>query len=157
MPEAGALAEGAPFPQKTLSPPPLGADRRHLERLQKNDPLASSLDPLARSLAGMRPWTPPLPAPTAAPAPNATLVQMEQMITRLVRRVAWGGDGMHGTARIELGAGELAGATLTVHAQARELTVDIDLPPGVAAGPWRERLLARLEQRGFAIRELNVS
>jgi hypothetical protein len=141
-------------------PPPLAVEvpRHDHERQQKSEPLAPTLDPLARSLAGMRPWTPPVPSPAAPPvAPNATLVQMEQMITRLVRRVAWGGDGARGTARIELGAGELAGATITVHSDARELSVDVDLPPGVAAGPWRERLLARLQQRGFAVRELNVS
>lgn len=143
-------------PERPL--PPLDPASPHHERQHREETFAPALDPLARSLAGMRPWTSPAPPPAAAPlAPNATLLQMEQTVTRLVRRVAWGGDGARGTARIELGAGELAGATITVRSDARELSVDVDLPPGVPAGPWRDRLLARLEQRGFAVRELNVT
>lgn len=112
------------------------------------------LDPLARSFAHAA-----LPVAQPAPAslpPNATLVHLDQMMTRLVRKVAWGGDGRRGAARIELGAGELAGATIVVEADNGALSVDIDLPPGAAPDVWRERLTKRFKGRGFNLVELNV-
>jgi hypothetical protein len=109
------------------------------------------LDPLSRSLS--QPLRAP-PAPVlAGPAPPP---ELEQLLRDLVRRAAWGGDRRRGTARIELAAGELAGATLLVEADANDLRIDLELPAGVAAEPWRERLATRLRQRGFAVRELNV-
>jgi len=88
-------------------------------------------------------------APTvaqAAPIPE----DLQALISALVRRVAWGGDRRRGSARIELSEGPLAGATLTVHTEAREVRVELDLPSGMAgAGDWSERIVRRLEERGF--------
>jgi hypothetical protein len=91
-----------------------------------------------------------------APAPVAVPLELDQLLRDLVRRAAWGGDRRRGTARIEVGAGELAGATLLVEADANDLRIDLELPAGVLAEPWRERLAARLSERGFAVRELHV-
>lgn len=75
---------------------------------------------------------------------------LQNLITTLARRVAWGGDRRRGSARIELSEGPLAGATLLVHAEEREVTVELELPGGVTAGgDWRERIIERLEERGF--------
>lgn len=111
-------------------------------------------DPLVRSLASqpLRASPPVVAAPTAVPVP----VELEQLLRDLVRRAAWGGDRRRGTARIELAAGELAGATLLVEADANDLRIDLELPAGVAAEPWRQRLASRLSERGFAVSELNV-
>jgi hypothetical protein len=114
------------------------------------------VDPLARVLA-----TPTLRTAPAMlePAPGTTAAltpDFERMLARLVRRVAFGGDGRRGSARIEIGAGELAGATIVVHADEREVRVEVDLPPGMAADGWHRRLERRLLARGLAIRELVV-
>jgi hypothetical protein len=74
----------------------------------------------------------------------------------LVRRVAWGGDGRSATARIEIGAGALDGATIVVTAIAREVVVHIDVPPGAEAGRWQQRLADRLRERGLSLLELTV-
>jgi hypothetical protein len=96
-------------------------------------------------------------AGTNAPAANAALLpELEMMLTRLVKRAAWGGDGRKGTARLELGAGPLEGATLLVQAEDGELSIDLELPPGAATEEWRERLLGRLSARGLVVREITV-
>jgi hypothetical protein len=84
------------------------------------------------------------------------LPELEQLIGQLVRRAAWNGDRRRGTARLELGSGELAGATLLVESDAHELRIDLHLPAGASREVWRERIASRLESRGFEIRELNV-
>lgn len=116
-------------------------------------PTEIAVDPLSRALAHAGPRVPP----AAEPLPhNVVPPELEQLLTRLVRRAAWGGDGRKGSARLELGAGPLEGATLLVHAEAGELTIDLELPPGASADEWRSRLAARLEARGLSVRELNV-
>jgi hypothetical protein len=116
--------------------------------------LEGVLDPLARALAAQqfRVSQQYVAPPTSSPRS----LDLEQLFSQLVRRVAWGGDRRKGTARIEFGSGELSGATLLVEADQNELKVDLELPPGVPAEPWRERLAARLQERGFNVRELSV-
>ena len=131
----------------------LGARERHgAEEREQGPAVCEWFDPLVRSLAS-QPFC-AAPAPVAAPA--ALPVELEQLMRDLVRRAAWGGDRRRGTARIELGAGELAGATLLVEVDANDLRIDLELPAGVAAEPWRQRLASRLSERGFAVRELHV-
>jgi len=77
---------------------------------------------------------------------------LQNLLTGLVRRAAWGGDRRKGTARIELSEGSLAGATLVVHAEQRSVSVELELPPGMATQGWQQRIAARLEARGFAAR-----
>ena len=75
---------------------------------------------------------------------------------RFVRRLAWGGDGRRGTARIEIAAGEWAGAAIVVHAVERQVRIEIDLPEGVPLESWRERIAARLRERGVELLELSI-
>jgi hypothetical protein len=75
---------------------------------------------------------------------------------RLVRRVAWGGDGRRVTARIEIGAGECAGATILIHAVERQVAVEIELPPGARLESWRERIEGRLRERGLEVSDVTV-
>ena len=77
---------------------------------------------------------------------------MQNLLTGLARRVAWGGDRRKGSARIELSEGALAGATLIVHAEQRSVSVDVELPAGTGAQGWEARLVERLEARGFSAR-----
>ncbi|MEO8904625.1 MAG: hypothetical protein ABI488_19630 [Polyangiaceae bacterium] len=91
--------------------------------------------------------------PSAAPSALPLREDLQNLLTGLARRVAWGGDRRKGSARIELSEGALAGATLVVHAEQRSVSVEIELPGGVSAGSGlQQRLLERLEGRGFAAR-----
>lgn len=152
-------APGNPGPEPQL---PLHAERQHRDEGggRQHDharPPAASLDPLARSFAHQQlQMAVAPPPPGTAPPPNVTLVHLDQMMTKLVRKVAWGGDGERGAARIELGAGELAGATIVVQSDHGALSVDVELPAGVAADAWRGRLEKRFARRGFDLVELNV-
>jgi len=77
---------------------------------------------------------------------------LQNLLGGLARRAAWGGDRRKGSARIELSEGALAGATLVVHAEERTVSVELELPPGMAADSWQRRITERLEGRGFAAR-----
>lgn len=99
----------------------------------------------------------PNESPPRAGVAEVRLPELEQALGHLVRRVAWGGDGRRGTVRLELGAGELAGAVLTIHAEAREVEVELSLPAGVAAADWEERLAGRLAASGLAVKQLVVT
>jgi len=87
-----------------------------------------------------------------APAALPLREDLQNLLTGLSRRAAWGGDRRKGSARIELSEGALAGATLIVHAEQRSVSVELELPPGVAALGWQRRIAERLEGRGFAAR-----
>jgi hypothetical protein len=121
---------------------------------------ATELDPMARSLM----WPIPRGAFVQAPPPaaghdlaaQAQRVSLEHLFSRFVRRVAWSGDGHAGSARIEFGAGALAGATLTLHAHGGDLQVSLDLPPGVDGAMWKERIGQRLSARGLQVSSLEV-
>ncbi|MEP7051749.1 MAG: hypothetical protein ABJB12_15405 [Pseudomonadota bacterium] len=89
----------------------------------------------------------------SAPAALPVREDLQQLLSGLARRVAWGGDRRKGSARIELSEGALAGATLVVHAEQRSVSVEIELPHGGgASNGLQQRLLERLERRGFAAR-----
>jgi hypothetical protein len=76
---------------------------------------------------------------------------LQNLISGLARRVAWGGDRRKGSARIELSEGPLAGATLIVHTEQRSVSVELELPAGGSStGDWQQRILDRLEERGFS-------
>jgi hypothetical protein len=107
-------------------------------------------------LMAVHPGITPGVAPAAALAAPAGLPlreDLQNLLTGLARRVAWGGDRRKGSARIELSEGVLAGATLVVHTDQRSVCVEIELPGGTSAGQGlQQRLLERLEGRGFAAR-----
>jgi len=74
---------------------------------------------------------------------------LEDLIPALVRRFAWSSEGRRGTARLEIGAGELAGSTLVVHADDGRVRVHLDVPPGVDARAWQVRIHKRLASRNI--------
>ncbi|HEY1536364.1 MAG TPA: hypothetical protein VGF76_20230 [Polyangiaceae bacterium] len=94
------------------------------------------------------------PAPALLAPPGLPLREdLQNLLTGLARRVAWGGDRRKGSARIELSEGAFAGATLVVHTDQRSVSVELELPGGTSAGQGlQQRLLDRLEGRGFAAR-----
>ena len=93
-------------------------------------------------------------APAAAPAPAAA--SLEELLPALVRRIAWAGDRHRGSVRLELGAGELAGATLLVHADGGRVQVQMSTPAGVDTAAWRSRITRRLAARGIPTDSVEV-
>jgi hypothetical protein len=96
------------------------------------------------------------PTRTAASYARAS-ASLEDLLPALVRRIAWSGDRHRGTMRLELGAGELAGATLLVHAEGGRVRVHMEVPSGVDAGRWRERIRRRLSSRGVPTDAVEVT
>ena len=94
----------------------------------------------------------------AVPAATAgtTLPLAWPLMERLVRRLALGGNGRSGTARIEIGAGELTGATLLLTAEAGTVDVAVELPAGAAPGDWEVRLRDRLARSGVPVGSISV-
>jgi hypothetical protein len=124
---------------------------------------ADELDPMARALrlpCSAVPASAPLSSNASSDGhdalANASRVSLEHVLSRLVRRIAWSGDGHAGSARIEFGAGALEGATLTLHAAGGELHVNLDLPPGVDSAAWKDRIARRLSARGLQVSSLEV-
>jgi hypothetical protein len=91
-------------------------------------------------------------AANGVPSPALPLREdLQNLIAGLARRAAWGGDRRKGSARLELSEGALAGATLVVHTDQRSVSVELELPSGSAmATEWQQRILERLEGRGFS-------
>lgn len=81
---------------------------------------------------------------------------LEDLLPALVRKVAWSGDGRRGTVRMELGAGALAGATLTIHADDGRVRVELDAPAHANAAEWRTRIHDRLTRRGLLVDAIEV-
>jgi hypothetical protein len=115
----------------------------------------SPLDPLLCQLAiqlGITPTAgPSVGGAGDSPAALPLREDLQNLITGLARRVAWGGDRRKGSARIELAVGPLAGSTLIVHAEQRSVTVELELAPGASlTGDWQQRILQRLNARGLS-------
>lgn len=114
-------------------------------------PEALAREPLARQLATPMANRAPGEPPAALPAgpPVAEVLALEQ----LLRRLSWGGNGRRGSARIELAAGELAGATVLVQADDGLVSFELDAPPGVNELAWRRRMVERLRARGLDVQD----
>jgi hypothetical protein len=82
---------------------------------------------------------------------------LEHLLPALVRRVAWSGDGRRGTARLEIGAGDLAGAVLQIDADEGRVRVRLDVPAGVDARAWQERIERSLRDRNVPTDALEVT
>jgi hypothetical protein len=77
-------------------------------------------------------------------------VGVAELVERWVKRVALGGDGRRGAARLDIGSGRLSGAEVLVVAQAGHVSVELSLPPGLADGGLSVRLRERLSRRGYS-------
>ena len=122
---------------------------------EAKSPRTAALDPLLCQLAvnpGAGSFVQANPAACAAPAALPLREDLQNLLTSLSRRAAWGGDRRKGSARIELSEGALAGATLVVHAEQRSVSVELELPSGIASSGWQQRIAERLEARGFSAR-----
>jgi hypothetical protein len=113
------------------------------------------LDPLMRSLGtavalGAGPVEPRSASSTVIQA------ELEALVSRMAKRFAWGSDGRRATARIELGTGPLAGATVLLSTEGRAVELSVELPPGTSASAWQERIERRLAERGFELTRLVV-
>jgi hypothetical protein len=110
-------------------------------------------------LAAWLSWAspPPTDGGGAREVSTRAAVSLEELLPTLVRRVAWSTDGKRGTARLEIGSGDLAGATLLVHADAGRVRVQLEVPAGADARSWRERIVRRLAAREIPVDEVEVS
>jgi hypothetical protein len=141
-------------------------------RANEEDPAESGVGSAAHRRAGDFEQEPLLsiPPPVITPppfAPRATDPQLaasaraasslEDLLPALVRRIAWSGDGQRGSVRLELGAGELAGAILVVHADAGRVSIQMDVPPGTDAVRWENRFRERLAARGLPTDAVEVT
>jgi hypothetical protein len=166
------IANGTAHEAPTLATPPTsGMPVRVAPRSALTDD-DDPLDPLHRHRAALRapamlssnhalvPQSLPIGAP---PPPHPQLAtrraaaSVEELIPLLVRRASWAGDARRGTARLEIGAGELAGATLIVHADEGRVRVRLDVPPGVDVSGWQARICARLSSRSIVTDEVEVA
>lgn len=130
------------------------ADKRH--RHGGGD----DLDPSTRQAAQLAPPIVASPiemAKQSAAAQTNARVSLEDLVPELVKKIAWSGDAKRGTVRMELGAGDLAGSTLTVSAENGRVSVHVSTPPGTDTAAWRDRLASRLESRGLTLDTVEVS
>lgn len=185
--ESGALQEetalsamktslaAAAEPKASALPPGKPASLQALAQASARRPVTEedSLDPLQRHRASLAPPdSPSLPsflpsglvhfglgatAPVPPEAAPRALASLEHLVPALVRRVAWSGDSRRGTARLEIGAGELAGATLLVHADAGQVRVQLSVPSGVDTAAWHQRIAARLASRNISAQSVEVT
>lgn len=160
MPRADHSTGGESGPERSLGAPHEGTRRRVEEQADERGretapPTEATLDPLFCQLAVNQTFDSfvqrsPADAHTLAALPLRE--DLQNLLNGLARRVAWGGDRRKGSARIELSEGALAGATLVVHADQRTINVELELPAGMAAQGWQERITQRLERRGLSAR-----
>jgi hypothetical protein len=146
----------APAGQISAQTPSAGP-AKHEKPLSQHD---DDLDPMARRAAQLAPPV-QLGGPAATFEPSAIVdtharVSLEEILPQLVKKIAWAGDGKKGSVRIELGAGELAGSTLLVHADDGKVRVELSVPPGVDANAWKERIHSKLSARGLDVESVDV-
>jgi hypothetical protein len=125
----------------------LDAAARHLAHLGPPAAPASGLEaPIQPLTTTLLTQIAPAPSVAAGPGPSSSL---EEILPGLVRKIAWSGDARRGAVRIELGAGALAGATLLVASDGGRVQVTLSARSDVELEPWRERIAARLADRGL--------
>lgn len=130
---------------------------RAAEADEADDP-GALLDPLRRAMASGLEWqmAPPPQDAKAEPLAAAARVSLEHVVEQIVRKVAWSGNTRSGVMRIEIGEGSLSGANLLVQAEGADLRVMLDLPAGVDATSWRDRIERRLTKKGLRVTEFEV-
>jgi hypothetical protein len=129
-----------------------------LEREQREEGPSGAampeIDPSVRQAAQLGP--PPTAAPVASAQGLHARSSLEDILPAMVRRIAWSRDGRRGSVRLEIGAGELAGGTLLVHAEDGRVNVRLSAPAGVDGERWRERISERLRARGLSVEAVEV-
>jgi hypothetical protein len=171
MPFANILAQALPprpqvtagpsaKPQTTALPQAVLAVHAEPEKRNRHGHGEADLDPVARQAAMLAPpqttmTTAPVEREMAAAQTNAR-VSLEELVPQLVKKIAWSGDAQRGMVRMELGAGDLAGGTLTVSAENGRVSVHVAAPPGTDANEWKSRISSRLQARGIAIDTVHV-
>jgi hypothetical protein len=121
------------------------------------------LDPMERRHAQLAPpsfvmTAPPAPVETPPPPVAArAAASLETLLPALVKKIAWSGDSKKGTVRMELGAGELSGGTILIHADRGEVSVQVNAPAGIDADAWREKIHQRLVSRGLNVSSVEVA
>lgn len=159
LPPAGARRESVATPGPGISHAQKDevAARAEPEGRKRED-ASLELDPAARHAAQLAPpiATPVEGAREVDVAQIARRASLEELVPQLVRRIAWGGDARRGSVRMELGAGELAGATLVVHADEGRVRVELTVPSGADAEAWRDRIERRLAARGLDVAGIDV-
>jgi hypothetical protein len=113
------------------------------------------LDPMQRVLLHDGGWARPEATagaggkgPGAAAGPALPVPTLDSLVDRFLRRVAFSGGRQRGVAHLEIGSGELAGASLTINAEGEHLELTLDTPPGVDPEPYRALLTTRLAAKG---------
>ena len=124
-------------------------DPLHRQRLAMGPPEMSS--------SGVVATAPGMVGGTAPPEVVRAQASMEDLLPAMVRRVQWGGDGRKGTVRMEISAGALAGSTLLISADAGRVSVRLDVPPGVDAAGWKDRIQGRLAVKHIPTDEIEVT
>lgn len=145
----GSAEQAPPEPDRACSEGEVAA----LSRVQSHeDGRLDVLDPSWRALAALVPIERAVPAAPTERAERVRSASLEQLFGSLVKRVAWSttADRSSATLRLEIGAGELAGATILITADPRELCVVLDAPPGIDLEAWKNRLSQRLASKGLA-------
>jgi hypothetical protein len=123
---------------------------------RRSDP--DALDSVARhatQLGGpvsLQPTTPPPPPSLPLGAAESHFrTSVEDLLSGLVRRVAWSGNGRRGAIRLEFGAGALEGATLLIQTDDLRVSVELNAPSGVDVHEWRARIGRRLAAKGLSV------
>jgi hypothetical protein len=152
------LGQG-PKPQTTALPQAVLGVHAEPEKRNRHSHGGDDLDPVARQAAQLAPPQTTVSSPVereAAAAQTNARVSLEELVPQLVKKIAWSGDAQRGMVRMELGAGDLAGGTLTVSAENGRVSVHVAAPPGTDAGEWKSRIANRLEARGIAVDTVHV-
>jgi len=76
------------------------------------------------------------------------VADVSALVDRWVRRVALGGDGRRGAAKLDIGGGRFAGAELVIVAEPGRVAVELSLPTAGDIG-LAQRLQRRLQRRGY--------
>jgi hypothetical protein len=159
-PKPQVMVGSSPKPQTTALPQAvLGVHAEPEKRGRHAQGGADDLDPVARQAAQLAPPQTTMGAPVereAAAAQTNARVSLEELVPQLVKKIAWSGDAQRGMVRMELGAGDLAGGTLTVSAENGRVSVHVAAPPGTDAAEWKSRITHRLESRGIAVDTVHV-
>lgn len=132
------LERGSEHPRDRRDPAALAEDQRD-----------ACLDPLSRALHALAPPETRLSAIPAATAGSPPPALLDEVLARVLTRFAFSGDKKRGTSHLQVGAGALAGGSITLEADGDHVHVRIDAPPGVDARAFGEAVRNRLLAKGL--------